>query len=244
VVGAFLIGGAVLLLMVGCSGVRSETPKKEQGRTEAANGQAHSERCERTRKMHLEIFEPPGTDKKAPFITNDVPGCPKCGLLSGTKKTDYFAGKDGEDEIRGLGGADYIEGGLGGDFVYGGPGNDYLWAKFGWSEEPPPEPPKDLSNNVLHGGSGSDRMFGANGDDVLYGGEGDDGLVGNDDESGGSGKDVLYGGPGNDTLYPAKDGQRDELYCGKGKDRFLNVADEIDYIDTSCEIKERPYVPR
>ena len=39
---------------------------------------------------------------------NDVPGCPKGGLLSGTDKRDNLAGKDGDDEIHGLGGRDFF----------------------------------------------------------------------------------------------------------------------------------------
>jgi Ca2+-binding RTX toxin-like protein len=59
---------------------------------------------------------------------------------------------------------------------------------------------------------------------------------------GDSGEDVLYGWHGNDILY-ALDGQRDELYCGEGRDEY--VADKIDYVDSSCEIavKVPPAVP-
>jgi uncharacterized protein YceK len=210
VVKAFLIGYAVLLLVVGCAGVRSGASKKEQGHTEATKDQAHSERCELTRTMDyfdtLEALD-------VPFITNDVPGCPKGGLLSGTNKPDHFAGKDGQDEIRGLGEPDDIEGGLGGDFIYGGPGNDYLVATVAWSEEPPegssagPDPPtKDLSKNVLHGGPSRDELHGAQGEDVLYGEKGDDPYIRGD-----SAKDILYGGPGHDALLTHADGQRDEL---------------------------------
>jgi hypothetical protein len=49
---------------------------------------------------------------------------------------------------------------------------------------------------------------------------------------------VLYGGDGNDE-FNASDGQRDELYCGKGKDTYF--ADEFDYVDRSCEEKGETY---
>jgi hypothetical protein len=149
----------------------------------------------------------------AVFITNDVPGCPSGGLLSGTDKADYLTGKKGEDEIRGLGASDDLVGGLGSDVIYGGPGG---------FNRPPPE--------FLDGGQG---------DDVLHGGEGDDAI------HGGEGEDVLYGGDGNDFLdgrdtggvdFPTKDTQRDELYCGAGKDHFL--AGKLDYVSSSCEVKE------
>ena len=63
-----------------------------------------------------------------------------------------------------------------------------------------------------------------------------------------SGKDVLYGEDGDDTLSPDKDGQRDELYCGKGYDTAWvgsAAADKIDYVDDSCEVKDEfaPAIP-
>jgi len=50
---------------------------------------------------------------------------------------------------------------------------------------------------------------------------------------------VFYGGDGND-IVDAADGQRDELYCGEGWDRYL--ADEVDYVDSSCEKKVKEIV--
>ena len=93
---AFLIGCAVFL-MAGASGVQAQASKNEEGR------------CEGTR-----------TIKDSTYITNDIPGCPKGGLLLGTDKADApparpgLAGEDGDDLIRGLGGSDEIEGGSGG----------------------------------------------------------------------------------------------------------------------------------
>ena len=137
------------------------------------------------------------------FTTNDQPGCPKGGLLSGTDKHDTLAGEDGEDEIRGLGT---------GDFIFGGPGND-----------------------VIYGGAGRDNpLVGDEGDDVIYGGDGDDAVLIGDE-----GNDVIYGGPGDDIeLHGDGDGQRDKLYCGEGRDSYM--ADRVDYVSSSCEIKLRP----
>ena len=42
----------------------------------------------------------------------------------------------------------------------------------------------------------------------------------------------MYGGDGNDFPW-SKDGQRDKLYCGEGRDEYN--ADKNDYVD-SCEI--------
>jgi hypothetical protein len=118
VVGAFLIGCAVLLA-VGCAGVRSEAPQEDQ--------QAHTEataseeaRCEGTR--HIKKKWRPGL-----WTTNDVPGCPKGGMLSGTDGIDKLYAKDGDDEIHSLGGDDwFIYGGYGDDVLYGGEGDDFL----------------------------------------------------------------------------------------------------------------------
>jgi len=117
------------------------------------------------------------------YTTNDLPGCPKGGLLKGTDKPDMLDGKLGDDEIRGLGGSDH--------YLDGGPGND-----------------------IIYGGDGDDQLFGGNGEDVLYGGD------------------------GNDIVTDYYDGQRDKLYCGAGKDRY--VADKNDYVDSSCEKKVSP----
>jgi len=182
VVGTFLIGCAVLLLAAGCSGTHSETSnKKGQGRSPQATASEEA-RCEGTR-----------TIKKygESVVTNDVPGCPKGGLLLGTDKPDKLYGGDGDDKIRGLGGRNEL---------YGGPG-----------------------------------------DDVLYGGDWNDEYL-----EGGLGEDVIYGGDGDDYIW-AMDGfrhhapveQRDELYCGEGRDEYVvaDVTDKSDHVSSSCEKK-------
>jgi hypothetical protein len=196
VVGAFLIGCAVLLLVGGCAGVRSEAPQEEeQAHTEATASE--ESRCEGTR-----TFKPKGTSYLR--TTNDLPGCPNGGLLSGTDKADILDGMDGDDEIHGLGGSDYIDGGGGNDAIYGGPGG------------------------------GDESLSGDDGDDVIYGGAGNDFWL-----LGRAGEDVLYGSKGNDgldgTTGESEDGQRDQLFCGPGKDEY--TADKLDYVDSSCEKK-------
>jgi RTX calcium-binding nonapeptide repeat (4 copies) len=226
VVVSFLIGCAVLLLAVGCAGVRSEAPQ-EQGHTEATSQeQAHSPqataseeaRCEGTRTFHRYVVLDPNGQNKRPdryvvlypnskvrsgseedmkkagktedlgvFTTNDLPGCPKGGLLLGTDKSDALPdlpgldGQEGDDKIRGLGGSDSLE---------GGPGND-----------------------ILYGGDGNDTFVGGAGDDVIYGGDGNDIIL----------------------LTDLSDhaAQRDKLYCGKGTDHYS--ADKNDYVSSSCE---------
>ena len=226
VVGTFLIGCAFLLLAVGCSGTRSEAPQEGQEHTEATNKEqirspqatdSEEARCEGT-----QTFERPYEPHEEDWLTNDVPGCPNGGLLSGTDSNDKLDGLEGDDQIRGLGAKDQLLGGNGSDFIYGGPRDDL------------PLNGRD-GDDVIHGGPGDDsEVLGDGGDDVLYGGVGDDELQGV------WGKDVLYGGDGNDLLDGASndDGERDELYCGKGKDHYS--AKKIDYVDSSCEVKRPP----
>jgi len=176
-VGTFLMGCAVLLF-VGCSGAGSEASQEEQGHTEATRQQAHSggaasseeARCSQTRTFRIYAH--------GVYTTNDVPGCPKGGLLSGTDKQDKLDGQEGEDKVRGLGAADTLMGGLGSDVIYGGPGDDGL-----------------RGDDVIYAGDGNDRfIFGCAGDDVLYGGDGND-ILDLDFRCDG-GRDKLYCGKG------------------------------------------------
>ena len=63
---------------------------------------------------------------------------------------------------------------------------------------------------------------------MLNGGNGGEILL-----DGGKGEDVIRGGDGNDYLVESSDGRRDKLYCGKGRDHYS--AEDIDYVDSSCE---------
>jgi Ca2+-binding RTX toxin-like protein len=215
---AFLIGSAVVL-MAGASGVQAQASNKEEAR------------CEGTRKINVNL--------PARFTSNDLPGCPKGGLLLGTDKDDSLAGEKGDDEVRGLGGSDFVMGGLGNDVIYGGADNDSLHGD-GSEEE---------GNDIIYGGPGDDDvnvfLVGDDGNDVIYGGPGDDDLRGFE------GEDAIYGGPGDDKrldggpsdavygggeLLPGGgDGQRDKIYCGEGRDSYF--ADKEDYVDSSCEVK-------
>jgi hypothetical protein len=224
VVGIFLIGCTVLLMVVGCAGVRLEAPEKEeQGHLDATKEQERSPeaaseeaRCEETRTF--DVFKKqnialdadssiqPG-DPKALYTTNDLTGCPTGGLLSGTDKPDRLAGEEGEDEVRGLGAADRLAGGYGSDVVYGGPGDDELFGGglVGLEDY------RDWSNDAIHGGPGRDYL------------------------DGDGGEDVLRSGYGNDLLNATEDrGRPDKLYCGAGKDEYL--ADKGDRVDNSCEV--------
>ncbi len=138
-VSTFLIGCAVLLIVVGCAGVGSEAPQKEQTHSPQATASEEA-RCQGTSTTESPIGGP------ARFTTNDLPGCPKGGLILGTDKHDYLYGKDGDDVIRGLGAKDDLYGGSGNDKIYGGDGNDSLAAKDGQRDK-------------LYCGKGKDEYF-------------------------------------------------------------------------------------
>jgi Ca2+-binding RTX toxin-like protein len=88
--------------------------------------------------------------------------------------------------------------------------------------------------DVLQGTSGKDSMYGKRGNDRLFG------LRGNDRLNGGPGRDVLDGGGGADRLL-ARDGTRDTVRCGAGRD--LAVVDLRDAASRSCESILRPSAP-
>ena len=226
VVVAFVIGCAVLLA-VGCAGTSSGTSEKEQEPTEATKKeQGSSPKATESEEARCDGTQPIDRPYEEGWLTNDVPSCSKGGLLSGTDGNDMLDGLDGDDEIRGLGAKDQLIGGLGSDAIFGGPGKDFLKGSPYTVRDP------TKSKDVLHGGPGNDALDDPldGGDDVLYGGAGNDRL------SAGKGEDVIYGGDGNDLLDGSLDHrQRDELYCGKGRDEY--AADKNDYVDSSCEKK-------
>ena len=152
---SFLIGCAVLLV-AGASGVLADTSNKEEAR------------CEGTRTIG------PADLGGEIVTTNDIPGCPKGGLLSGTEGSDRTRSRDparpslyggyGDDTIRGLGGNDDINHGDGDDVVYAGPGNDTVFP--------------DSGKDVIYGGPGNDTLdSGDDGGDKLYCGAGRDKYV-------------------------------------------------------------------
>lgn len=100
--------------------------------------------------------------------------------------------------------------------VYGGPGDDLLeggtLSQRFYGEN---------GNDTLHGGDGNDYLYGGDLDDVLIGGANSDrlyGEAGNDKLYGQYGNDMLYGGVGDDRLF-AQTGN-DELFGDEGDDRL------------------------
>jgi Tol biopolymer transport system component len=94
-------------------------------------------------------------------------------------------------------------------------------------------------NDVIHGTPGNDRICALPGADTIYAG------AGNDFIDAGNGDDRIYPGPGRDTVIAkggddviyARDGQRDWIDCGAGKD--VAVVDRQD-VARHCEFVARP----
>lgn len=86
----------------------------------------------------------------------------------------------------------------------------------------------------IRGYGGADRLLGYRGDDLLVGGAGADIIVG------GLGNDRLWGGPGNDRLN-SRDGMRDQVTCGPGRDTV--IKDARDVVARDCELGTLPPIP-
>jgi hypothetical protein len=86
---------------------------------------------------------------------------------------------------------------------------------------------------LLQGTSKADRLTGGAAAETIRGGAGNDRL------SGGGGRDVLLGGRGRDLLK-ARDGERDRVDCGPGRDRA--IVDKLDRV-RRCERVKRKFVP-
>jgi Tol biopolymer transport system component len=157
---------------------------------------------------------------QAERMTND------CHLV-GTPRRDVLRGTNERDVVRALGGNDFVDGNPGDrkieyyrrlddDVLDGGTGADVLWGRRGY--------------DVLLGGPGNDRLRGGGGTDRLAGGPGDDLL------DGGRADDRLDGGAGDDG-FSARDGFRDTIRCGPGRDRVS--ADRADRVGHDCEVVTR-----
>ncbi len=111
------------------------------------------------------------------------------------------------------------------DVIVCGAGNDRAVARAG--------------ADTIRCGPGADRISAGNGADRAYGGPGADFLAGGngpDRLSGSSGLDRFSGGPGADRLS-ARDGRRELVRCGAGRDRV--GADRRDRLARDCESAAR-----
>jgi hypothetical protein len=115
-----------------------------------------------------------------------------------------IVGSAGADTLRGTSGRNVICGRGGNDTLFGNGGNDLLRGEGG--------------NDKLNGGTGVDRLDGGLGTDTL---------------NGNGGKDQERGGGGADTFF-AKDGLRDALVGGPGRDKA-----RVDRVDSLSTIERR-----
>ena len=94
-------------------------------------------------------------------------------------------------------------------------------------------------DDLILGGGGNDRLFGEAGNDTIDGETGNDlvdGGTGNDRLAGGDGRDRVKGGAGADRI-DVRDGARDTVDCGKGRDRV--TADRKDRLKGCERVKRR-----
>lgn len=92
---------------------------------------------------------------------------------------------------------------------------------------------------TVNGGPGNEKLRGTNGPDQIDGNGGNDrihGRAGDDRLIGGPGRDVLRGGAGRDSI-DARDGTRDLVVCGAGRDvARVDARDRV----RGCERVIRP----
>ena len=140
--------------------------------------------------------------------------------MRGTAGNDRLTGTSGNDTICGLAGSDTISGLGGNDTLFG----DQCGATSKTAARGASAAARDGNDHLL-GGTGNDKLYGSGGRDVLDSGAGKDTLVG------GKRSDTLKGGAGADYVN-AKDGARDTVDCGKGRDKVR--ADRSDRL-RRCE---------
>ena len=168
----------------------------------------------------------PGTDRGQGGSGND--------LVVGGLGRDRLAGSSGNDRLRGGSSGDRLIGGFGNDRLHGQSGSDRVNGERGRDRIN-----GGSSNDVISAGSSGDRVAGDQGNDRINGNSGNDVLKGNsgrDRISGSTGADRIAGGGGNDRIN-ARDGRRDRVNCGTGRDRV--VADTIDRVSRNCELVSR-----
>jgi hypothetical protein len=139
----------------------------------------------------------PGPAKSKTKCT--VLGTPRNDVLRGTRGRDVLCGMGGNDRLLGNGGNDVLRGGDGNDRLSGGAGRDRVDGNRG--------------NDVLRGGRGRDLLSGGAGNDLLRGGGGADRLRGD------GGRNRVFGDAGNDYIDVSRNGARDIVNGGRGRDR-------------------------
>jgi Ca2+-binding RTX toxin-like protein len=194
------------------------------------------------------------------FSLESARGSSHADVLRGGPGPNVLAGGAGADDLDGGAGPDLLVGGSGRDradysgrrapvdVTLDGQANDGA-AGEGDSVDPSVE---DVAGgmrgdrltgserrNVLLGGGGRDTLAGLGGGVTIDGGDGADRIDGGDGADaliGGPGLDLLLGGAGNDRVE-ARDGRRDGVECGDGRDTV--TADRVDRVGADCERERR-----
>lgn len=180
--------------------------------------------CRSVSRSRVGLFVAVGALALAPAaMALTIIGTPGDDQIVGSRAHDRINALAGNDKIRARGGPDHVVAGPGNDVVHGGAGRDFIRGREGddqtFGDGGNDEVRNGLGVDVSRGGPGNDRVFGAAKRDVEL-----------------EGVDSLAGGPGNDRIY-ARDGEADEISCGRGRHDVAQL-DMVDVIVDATE--ERP----
>lgn len=162
--------------------------------------------------------------------------------LFGGPGADELIGAGGDDSLLGAAGRDELDGGLGGDLLRGGDDHDLVLFKSAYGvdvtldDRPGDGAPgeNDDAGSDIESVSGTpqhDRIVGSDGPNViqtLAGGDYVDAAGGADSVYGGGPGSRIIGGAGPDYFqavgdrgtFEARDGERDEIFCGGGHNTY------------------------
>jgi dipeptidyl aminopeptidase/acylaminoacyl peptidase len=148
--------------------------------------------------------------------------CLRWGIYTMTLATEHQERVTNRCTFTGTGNADVLRGSPFLDYLYGGDGADRLFG-LGGADQLDGGP----GNDRLDGGPGRDRIVGYVGDDRIMGGDGNDRIAPD------RGLDRVWAGRGDDFVGSDRDGRRDVISCGPGRDTVF--AEGIDRIARDCE---------
>jgi len=180
--------------------------------------------------------KPEGCLELQSFAALKLDAGPGIDLVNGTRLADTIAGGPGDDAISSWDRDDRVKGGPGNDLIETHDGNDVADGGSGRDVIHLDETGRSTGDScfrasgrhghdVGRGGPGNDAVTTSGGGDRLEGGAGNDTLGGGNPKQRG-GRDRIFGGPGRDEIY-ARDGVRDYINCGSGKD-VVSFSDRSD----------------
>jgi Ca2+-binding RTX toxin-like protein len=175
-------------------------------------------------------------------------GCDHDEPCFGSSTGDRIMGTNGEDRIMARSGRDYVDARGGSDVVHGESGSDgdeyAAGGLFGDSPGATGNSGRD-GNDKVYGGGGRDMLYGFGGSDMLVGGGKADYIFAAEFRtrmgrpyvvrSESPGMDFVKGGLGGDHIE-SKDGHRDIIDCGGGKDAVW-FDEGLDIVSPNCELR-------